>query len=111
MPAFASGGTAEWEPVTIRVWDSATTGVAPPPPEWDWHANRYQSDDVIVTYDRQRRRLTLVDTTTRSATYWIASSSSWPPWSTRRPSATCSTVFSRRQVTPFSTPARSATTR
>jgi hypothetical protein len=80
MPAFASGGTAEWAPVTIRVWDSGTTGVAPPPPDWDWHANRYQSNDVIVTYDRQRRRLTLVDTATRSAIYWIASSSSWPPW-------------------------------
>ncbi len=43
-----------------------STGVTPPPPAWDWHASRYQSDDVIVTYERDRRRLMLVDLVDRS---------------------------------------------
>ncbi len=85
IDALAGGGSERFPPISIRVWDSESTGVPPPPPAWDWHAGRYQSDEVIVTYERDRRRLTLVDLATRSACYWMASAASWPPWERAAP--------------------------
>src|SRR5262245_5591298 len=85
VDALANGGDERFPPVTITVWDSESTGVPPPPPMWDWHATRYQSDDVIVTYERDRRRLTLVDLTERTACYWMASTATWPVWERAAP--------------------------
>jgi hypothetical protein len=85
IDALADGGIGRYAPITIRVWDSESTGVLPPSPMWDWHASRYQSDDVIVTYERDRRRLTLVDLTSRTACYWMASAATWPPWERAAP--------------------------
>jgi hypothetical protein len=83
--AIAGRAVERFPGISIRVWDTQSTGVVPPPPAWAWHASRYQSDEVIVTYERERRRLALVDLAHRSACYWMASPASWPPWEEAAP--------------------------
>lgn len=68
----------------LRAWDSISTGVPHPAPEWQL-PGRFQSATRVLTCDVDHPQLTLSDSTTATAMVWIPDASAIASWESAAP--------------------------
>lgn len=79
--------------LTVRMWDSAATGVMPPAPPWAADAYRERSDirhdyDFRASFNMMSGVLSLLEAGDTEATVWVRDAAALPLWETAAPMRT-----------------------
>jgi hypothetical protein len=89
--------------LTIGLWETDTTSVAPPPPPWDYsdfnrhrRIDKFSTDSIHVHYQLGVNALSLVDSQHNQAYYWIKAASQIPYWDVGAPLRNCLSLWLNR---------------
>lgn len=102
--AHLSAPTAAGPDLTIHLWETASTGVAPPPPAWDYDdfggsglIRSFSTEQYLTSFQLGTNTLSLVDTERNRATFWIKSAEQIPYWDRGAPLRALLTLWLNRR--------------
>jgi len=103
--AHLSAPAAGAPDLTVQLWETATTGVTPPPPAWDYEdfsgsglIRSYSTDQYLTSFQLGTNSLSLVDTVRNRGTYWIKSVEQIPYWDRGAPLRQLLTLWLNRRA-------------
>ena len=89
--------------LTIQLWETATTGVIPPPPAWDFDdfggsglIRSFSTDQYLTSFQLGTNTLSLVNGARNVGTYWIKSAEQIPYWDRGAPLRALLTLWLNR---------------
>src|SRR5262245_5027713 len=89
--------------LTIQLWETASTGVAPPPPAWDYDdfgdglIRGFSTEQYLTSFQIGTNTLSLIDNDRNQGTFWIKAVEQIPYWDRGAPLRALLTLWLNRR--------------